>query len=209
MKKRREAKIKKVLENRSDFSGIVEFDIIENCFFENCILDIPLENVEFKSCRFKNVEFQNIDSKGLEFTDVSFEHCDLSNMNFYNTRFYSVHFISCKIMGTLFVNASLRHILFEDCMGKFANFSGATMDFCEVSNCLLIESVWNETELKHFLVTESNFENSEFLHTPLTDFDFSTCDITGLRIDTNSLKRMVVNEFQAMQLSRILGIVIK
>ena len=59
-----------------------------------------------------------------------------------------------------------------------------------------------------------NFNNcdlisTEIFRTSLNKIDLSTSKIEGIAIDTYSIKGVVVNSYQALLLSKILGIVIK
>ena len=45
--------------------------------------------------------------------------------------------------------------------------------------------------------------------TNLKDIDFTTCDITGLVVMPQDLNGAIVDEYQAVELSKLLGIVVK
>lgn len=45
--------------------------------------------------------------------------------------------------------------------------------------------------------------------TNLKGIDFSTCNIDGIVVDREDLKGVIVNQFQAVELSKLLGIIIK
>ena len=40
-------------------------------------------------------------------------------------------------------------------------------------------------------------------------YDFTSCDITGIVVSSQDLNGVIVDEYQALELSRLLGIVIK
>ena len=46
------------------------------------------------------------------------------------------------------------------------------------------------------------------METKLSGIDFSTCDIEGIKLDNKGIKGIMVNQFQAIDLARLLGIVI-
>ena len=50
---------------------------------------------------------------------------------------------------------------------------------------------------------------TQIFRTNLKGIDFSTCNIEGFVVDKDNLKGMVVNQFQAVELSKLLGIVVK
>ena len=49
----------------------------------------------------------------------------------------------------------------------------------------------------------------ELVKTKLKDIDFSTCEFNGVTVDIPDLKGIIVNEFQALELSKLMGLKIK
>ena len=45
--------------------------------------------------------------------------------------------------------------------------------------------------------------------TNLRGIDVSTCNIDGIVVDKEDLKGIIVNQFQAVELSKLLGIIVK
>ena len=52
----------------------------------------------------------------------------------------------------------------------------------------------------------SNLCLSEFVHTSLENINLSDCKISGIRVTADSLKGLIVSEFQALELVSLLGI---
>jgi len=46
-------------------------------------------------------------------------------------------------------------------------------------------------------------------NTSLNNIDFSSCEIQGIGVNIKDLKGLKVNDIQALELSKILGIIIK
>ena len=44
------------------------------------------------------------------------------------------------------------------------------------------------------------------MQTKLSGIDFSTCDITSIKIEDKSIRGIKVNQFQAIELASLLGI---
>ena len=70
--------------------------------------------------------------------------------------------------------------------------------------------------LHGFFKTDKDLEQYEmrttrgsFYKTSLNGIDFTTSIIDGIGIDLNGIKGMIVSELQALELSKILGIIIK
>lgn len=66
-----------------------------------------------------------------------------------------------------------------------------------------------ETKIKNLELSEVKFINAEFLRTPLNGTDFSLSDITDVMFDLMSVKGIIVNQFQCVNLVHLLGIMVK
>ena len=56
---------------------------------------------------------------------------------------------------------------------------------------------------------DTNLYKAQLFRTNLKDIDFRTCNIEGIIVGQEDLKGMIVNDFQAVELSKLLGIIIK
>ena len=63
--------------------------------------------------------------------------------------------------------------------------------------------------LKNVNFQYSNLIGIQLYRTNLSGIDFTTCDITGIVVMPQDLKGVIVDEYQAMELSKLLGIVVK
>ena len=72
-----------------------------------------------------------------------------------------------------------------------------------------LNSSISEAKLKNTIFNKIDFTNSQIFNTNLNKIDFSNCNIEGIIIGREDLKGMIVNEFQALELSKLLGIIIK
>ena len=68
------------------------------------------------------------------------------------------------------------------------------------------ESYFDHTIVKDIEFYDVKFYGTEFLHTNLSDVDFTTSNITGIRMDAYSMKNIIVNSFQCRDLIGILGV---
>ena len=67
----------------------------------------------------------------------------------------------------------------------------------------------NEVKWKNITFLECNLNKIELVKTKLKDIDFSTCEFNGVTVDIPDLKGIIVNEFQALELSKLMGLKIK
>lgn len=163
---------------------------IQSCSFVNCSFAA--------GCRFKKSQF----------CDVKFVNCDLSNVDWSECGFCRVQFIGCKLMGANLQGGTFTHVSFKDNQARYlimaagklnhvgflsSNFQGAALD-----NCRFQKVFFDLCDL-----TEA-----EFYQTPLGGIDLRSSTILNIRLSGSELRKAVVNPFQAMELARLLGLVI-
>lgn len=68
----------------------------------------------------------------------------------------------------------------------------------------ILECSFNKVGFK-----ECDLSGSEFTNTPLKQIDFRDSDISEIALTGRELKDAIVSSFQAVELSRLLGIIIK
>ena len=78
-----------------------------------------------------------------------------------------------------------------------------------MENTNLQNASMNEVTWKDIAFLECNFNKAELVRTKLKGIDFSTCEFSGVTVNIPDLKGVIVNEFQALELSKLLGIIIK
>ena len=98
---------------------------------------------------------------------------------------------------------------FEECNMNYANFNMSNIRDTEFKSCGLNSSSFNEVKLKEVTYKETSLIRAQFVETPLKNIDLSTSNIEGILIKIQELKGLIVNDIQAIQLSKILGIIIK
>ena len=87
---------------------------------------------------------------------------------------------------------------------SLSHFRDVCFHSSKLSNASIQEAVFKNVEFKY-----SNLIGIQMFRTNLKDIDFTTCDITGLVVMPQDLQGVIVDEYQAVELSRLLGIVIK
>ena len=67
----------------------------------------------------------------------------------------------------------------------------------------------NEVELKDSEFVNSKLQVMEVMRTPLSGIDLRTCSMEGIRLVGAELKGAIVTSSQAIDLSKLLGIIIQ
>lgn len=73
---------------------------------------IILEEKTIDSFIFEKIDFKDIELIDIDLTDVIFDGCDLSNKDFNEKYLSRVVFKNCKMLGTSFIDATLKDIEF-------------------------------------------------------------------------------------------------
>ena len=162
--------------------------------------------VRFKGCRFWNCSFRSSD-----FTDVVFENCDFSGCDFGDGHMERVSIHSCKGVGAKFTGMVLKNLLLSECNFDDGNFDASRLEQVQVertrlrngnlTGCICRQVSWREADLK----------NASFFKTSLRGMDFSDSEITGIVVsdDNRELSGVTVDLYQAAELAKKMGIIIK
>ena len=111
--------------------------------------------------------------------------------------------------GLDFTDCTLVDCQFISSKCNLSNFSGANIKNSCFKECDCSSSRFVTTKFKDIEFNKINFNESEFFHSSLNKLDFSNSDIYGISITPDCLKGIIVNEYQALSLSKLLGIIIK
>lgn len=165
--------------------------------------------IELKTCSFTDCVLSKSNFSSFSFTDVTFKNTDLSNCNFESASFAKVKFINCKLIGSLFINSSLLSVSFRDSIIDYSNFDSTSFKETSFTNSSINFVNFDNSMLKKFAITNSSCTKASFLRTNLNGVDLSSDDISGIVVDIPSLEGLKVNINQAVELSKLLGIIIK
>lgn len=186
----------------------------ERQYFDFIAEEIPIQlngsqRVEFNGCQFKRIDFSQVNFERSSFIDCQFVHCDFSNADLSSSLLRRVVFEHCNLVGIDCSRTSFQDVTVKLSQAAYGNFSFSTWKEASIQQCKMDEASFNECHFKNIKLHETSFVSCEFLHASLKDVDFSSCEIEGIQLCGDELKGVIVNEFQALSLARILGILIK
>ena len=166
---------------------------IEKTSFEECL----------KKMKFQDVHIdQNIQQRTI-IQDLTFDGCLFENIDFTK--------VSLK-------HLDLIDVTFDKCDLSNQNFDHQYLNRVQFKNCKLTGTSFIETNLKDVLFdhcqgkiqfNETNLIQSELASLHHKGLDLSTCQIQGAMFDLASLKGLIINDFQAVDLIGILGVKVK
>jgi uncharacterized protein YjbI with pentapeptide repeats len=203
-----EPKLVKNLTKTKDLSNaLLKEDLVISSYITDTeIYNLDKKDIEINGSHLKNIKFINCNFEKSYFVDTIFEFCDLSNLNLSSSTFKRVIFKDCKLSGANFNRSYLENVKFATC-----NARNIYLDECAIYSCNL-----NETNFSFANLTSVDFKNTEiyncnflecnFSKTKLHKLDFSNSEISGIIIFTEDLKGVIMNESQALDFVKILGI---
>lgn len=162
--------------------------------------------VKFRNCRFWDCSF----SHG-EFTDVLFESCDLSGCDLGDGYMERVVFHSCKGVGAKLAGMVLKHLSLEECNFDDANFDSSRLELVRFFKTRLYNSSLTACRCRQVSWSEAGLKNASFFKTSLRGMDLSDSEITGIVVsdDNKELSGVIVDLFQAAELAKKMGVVIR
>lgn len=182
-----------------------------NTIYDYCLEDCTINNkygrlLQFSGCYFKKVRFISDKNLQIEFVNCILESCDLSNFKMSNSIINQVTFNNCKLYGIDFSTSDMQDILFLNDNLSFSNFTDCYLNYCKFLECNMHNCYLDNIKLNNVIFDEDDLSSSELIQTNLQEINLSSCNITGIKINPNSLKGLIVNEFQALELASLLGI---
>lgn len=167
---------------------------------------LMVSGVKFLNCRFWNCSFERA-----EFTDTIFQSCDFSGCSFCNGYLNRVEFESCKAVGTKYTETRMQQVKIRDCSMNYANFDNSVLRSLRFENTELNSGNISQCRCSDIVWKHTGLVNASFFKTPLYGMDFTDCSINGLVLsdDCSELKGAVVDLYQAAELAKRLGVIIK
>jgi uncharacterized protein YjbI with pentapeptide repeats len=167
--------------------GAVEETNFYDCRFEQC----TLREVQFVRCRFRDCEFVG---------------CDLSLMQVKGSSFANVRFEESHVIGVNWSEAEwprfgeIRPINFKNCALSYSTFFGVKLKQCDFIDCVAKDADFSEADLTEANCTGTDFAQSRFLHTDLTQTNLRGAQNYAIDATANVLKSTKFSLPEAMSL---------
>ncbi len=192
---------------RKDDDEAVRHALIRNIH----MTEEDLSHMRFLAVVFENCTFQDCSFERGEFSDVIFRSCDISNCNFSDSYFNRMEFHDSKGIGTTFSGSTFLYLSAANCNFDYANFDASKFEHIRFGESQFRGGFFTQCHLKDVKWDKIVFEKASFFKTSLKGMDFTTSSIQGLLLsdDGREINGAVVDLYQAAELSRYLGVVIK
>ena len=186
----------------------------EGCYSDFIISDYriesnPMHHLNFEGVIFKNVDFTGILWSSLSLTNVRFENCDLSNADFSGAIIHKSEFIGCKLMGLNLRESALQNVLMAHCKASFLYMRFARLKNVNFDRCNIESGDFQNAELSKVDFNRCMLRLCQMSGTRLANIDLSNSDIEGLSVRIEDLKGAIVSPGQAVDFSKLFGLVVK
>ena len=85
----------------------------------------------------------------------------------------------------------------------------ANLKNVEFIDTSLVNSYFQENRIKNLILKNANLKQAHFFKTSLTNVDLSNSNIEGIIISLEDIGGAIINEFQCIDLSYLMGIKLK
>ncbi|OGS06413.1 MAG: hypothetical protein A2270_06920 [Elusimicrobia bacterium RIFOXYA12_FULL_51_18] len=188
----------------------------EDSAFEGLTLKgAAIASKQFYGCVFKNCDLTEAAFISCKFSDCKFISCNLSLIKVKGSSFSSVEFKDSKLVGVNWTTAYWPRVKlpgslqFVNCVISDSNFLGLSLRDTCVTKCLAKGADFRSADLSRANLSHTDFTDSLFGGTNLTDADFTQAKNYAMRISDNQVKGAKFSMPEAMALLHYLGIKIE
>ena len=164
---------------------------------------------DWKQCLFDHCRLGGAKTKGSYFSDVVFRDCDLSNGDLSDCVFSRVRFVNCRLTGANLSSCGFHDVQFIDSVADYSVFSLSKAKTVWFTRCNLTDASLNELAGKSYGFTDCDLARVDFRGTQLAGVNLTSCEIGGVSLSPQELRGCVVSSFQAVELARMLGVVVE
>lgn len=175
-----------------------------------------VEGQTYVSCTFSKCSFRETAFQYVTFQDCSFRTCDLSAITLKDCTFKSTRFEDSTLVGVNWMETNLaqtKYLLakpvdFVRCALNHSTFMGLNLKNVLLTLCVAADVSFEDANLTRSNATYTDFNGSRFLHTDLTEADFTGATNYTIPANLNTLKKTKFSMPEAMALLYSLDIVL-
>jgi len=168
-----------------------------------------LSGLSAKSSVFESVSFTGCQIPSPRFRDVRFIKCDLSNATLRGVEATRVEFVDCRLTGMIAIECRWQDVLVENCDGRYLQLNGGRFRSCEFKHSNFSDADFRDSDLEGAIFTRTALNRADLSHSRLKGADLRGAEIGGIVIGPEAVRGAIVSPTQAMDLARLLGLVIK
>lgn len=171
--------------------------VFSSCTFLNCTFrETVFSHCEFDSCTFRNCDFSLATLRDCSFKKTVFEQSQLIGVNWMDTNLAQRKYVFAEPVG------------FSECVLNHSTFMGLNLKKVALTKCIARGVSFEEADLSHADCTFTDFADSRFLHTNLTEADFTGATNYSIVASANTLKKTKFSLPEAISLLHGLDIIL-
>ena len=169
---------------------------------------------EFAGCTFTGCSFLEARFRACRFVDCTFVRSDLSLCSLEECSFTTTEFIDSQIIGVNWTEASwpalglFDAIGFERCAISHSTFIGLGLRRVKIVDCVAHDVDFAEANLSEAVCVGTDFQDSRFLRTDLSEADFTGARNYAISPNLNMLRKARFSLPEAMALLYGLDIIL-
>ena len=141
--------------------------------------------------------------------DVRLVKCDLSNAVLHGFEATRIEFVDCRMTGMRAVECRWEDVLVENCDLRYAQLSNGQIRSSEFKSCNLGDADLRGGNLEGAIFTNTMLCRADLSKARLRGTDLRGAEIEGVTVQPEDLRGAIVNVAQAMDLARLLGLIIR
>lgn len=141
--------------------------------------------------------------------DVRFVHCDLSNAIIRGFEARRVEFIDCRLVGLKAIECKWQDVLLRECDARYAQWNDGVFKVSEVNQCHLGEADFRNTDLYGTKFSGVSLQRGDLRGAKLSGCDLRGADLEDITVLAENVRGAIVGAAQAMELAKLLGLVIR
>ena len=216
--KKQEPVPRSVRENMPDICDLAQVDAeallagerIEESLAQNLVLSgRKIDSLVAWSSIFDNVSMASSKIGKLRLRDVQLVKCDLSNAILHGFEAARVEFVDCRMTGMRAGECHWEDVLIENCDLRYVQLSDSHIRSSEFRACNMSEADLRGVNFESAVFSNAILRQADLSRAKLHGIDLSGAEIEGFIVRPEDLRGAIFSAAQAIDLARLLGIVIK
>jgi uncharacterized protein YjbI with pentapeptide repeats len=190
-----------------EFSGAQQQEYTSQEFKKTVLKNDQVFLKEFSACTFIKCAFNESVFQDCKFRDCTFKECDLSLVSLKGCSFANTRFEDSKVIGVNWTETSwatakviFKPVDFLGCVINYSNFMGLNLKKVMINKCIAREVSFEDANLTQANCRFTDFMNSRFIRTNLTEADFTGAKNYAIAAGLNTLKKTKFSLPEAMSL---------
>ena len=157
-------------------------------------------------CTWSGVTLSECRAQRLRMEDVRVDASDLANMDVTGGRLDRVEIRSTRLTGTVWVEAQMKSVLFEECKMDLVQMRMARLEHCVFERCNLTQADFYGADLTGTIFRGCDLSGAEMAQAKLAGTDVRGCRLDGMRGTPASMDGLTISPDQAALLITLFGV---